>query len=752
MRTRRGGTRCVVSIAVLATTALATTAMPAVAQSPIADPIEDADDATPVDSTVLGEIVVTATRRETSLQRIPASIAVIDGTDQRDRGQQRLEDIQLSVPNVSFANTSNASQLFIRGVGNTFLNAGGDPGVAFYQDGAYVSDQRSTNTSLFDIDRVEILRGPQGALYGRNAVGGAINIISARPTRTLTGRVDALVGDRGRFESEGFVSGPLDDQVAARLSYQFRRYDGYLKNELAGQSDAPDRFDDLKSEAVRGQIAADLPGDGKISLLISHYNQHDAGPGLSVVPQPGIVYPAEALFGARPLSDPRRVKAQVGYNRLRVTTLNASLVQPIGGVTFTGVGNYRRSRQNFLSDCDSTEAEACRYFGDTFSNDYYAEAYLSSDDSGPFRWIVGGTYGRLKQRQRIRVPWLSLLSYFAPDAPTDVPFPITYDAGGELDVESYAAYVDLRYQFSNMLAATGQLRYTRTEKTAIEFQSIPEFGVGVTGFPNQLKNEHTPYKLGLEAQLTPDILFYGIYATANKDGAINIGSLQTRPVRKETVRSFELGAKTSFLNRRLQVNGAVFTSRYDNLQIAQVVQLLAVLGNAPKASIKGGEFEIVALPVPDLRLGLTFGYLDARFDQLRNSPTIPGAAPGPEQDLAGNRLPYVPETSAVADIRYNFAPLAGYKARLGAQVSYRSSVFFNEFNDRLNGQGSGTVVNLDAGFGPDRSSWEVYGYVRNLFDRTYQTGSTIYSGLLGAEKAVSYAPPRTVAVGVRYSF
>ena len=196
--------------------------------TPAAAAADDAPSTTP--EAGISDIVVTATRRETSLQRIPQSIAVIDGDLQRDRGQQRLEDLQLSVPNISFANTSNSSQLYIRGVGNTFINSGGDPGVAFYQDGAYVSDQRTTNTSLFDIERVEILRGPQGALYGRNAVGGALNVISARPTNTLKGRIDAVIGDYGRYESEGFLPGPLGDSaLSGRLSYQIRRFDGYTK-------------------------------------------------------------------------------------------------------------------------------------------------------------------------------------------------------------------------------------------------------------------------------------------------------------------------------------------------------------------------------------------------------------------------------------------------------------------------------------------------------------------------------------------
>ena len=743
---------CVSAIALITAVSVTSTANAQEQNAtPAAAAADDAQSTTP--EAGISDIVVTATRRETSLQRIPQSIAVIDGDLQRDRGQQRLEDLQLSVPNISFANTSNSSQLYIRGVGNTFINSGGDPGVAFYQDGAYVSDQRTTNTSLFDIERVEILRGPQGALYGRNAVGGALNVISARPTNTLKGRIDAVIGDYGRYESEGFLSGPLGDSaLSGRLSYQIRRFDGYTKNLLGNRPGAPDRFDDLKSEAVRGQIAADLPGGGRLTLLASHYNERDGGPALSVVSTLGIIYPAEALFGLRPTNKPRQINATVGFLDLEVTTANVTLVQPLGGATLTVLGNYRRGEQHFLNDCDGTAAEACRYSTDTFSRDYYSEAYLASAGDGAFRWTVGATYSRLKQRQRITVPWQSLLAYIVPGAPTNIPFPISYDAGGQLDVESYAAYADVRLKLSNIWSISGQIRHSRTTKKADEFQTIPEFGVNVPSFRNALKNQHTPFKIGVEGQLDRDVLIYASYATANKDGAINIGALQTRPVESEEVRSFELGAKTSFFDRRFQLNGAIFTSKYDNLQIAQVIQTVAALANAPKSSITGAELEIVALPTPGLRLAANFGYLDAKFDEFTNSPTIPGLLPGPAQNLSGNRLSFVPKTSITLDGQYKFAPSTSYEARIGAQLNYRSRVYFNEFNDTDNGQGPTAVVNLNASFGPSGESWQVYGYVRNLIDRTYRSGSTIYSGLLGAEKAFSYAAPRTVAVGFRYSF
>ncbi len=164
---------------------------------------------TEADTGAIGDIIVTATRRETSLQRTPQAISVLNGPALQLQGRSGLDDLKQAVPNVNFAATSNTTQLYIRGVGNTFINAGGDPGVALYQDAAYISDQTTANVNFFDVERVEVLRGPQGALYGRNATGGAISVISARPTADVQGQVAVTAGNYGRVDSEGYLSGPL---------------------------------------------------------------------------------------------------------------------------------------------------------------------------------------------------------------------------------------------------------------------------------------------------------------------------------------------------------------------------------------------------------------------------------------------------------------------------------------------------------------------------------------------------------------
>ena len=698
----------------------------------------------------LQDIIVTATRRETTLQRTPQAISVLNGAALQLQGRAGLEDLKVSVPNVNLAATSNTTQLYIRGIGNTFINAGGDPGVALYQDGSYISDQTTTNVNFFDIARVEVLRGPQGALYGRNATGGAINVITAKPLATLHGRLSATAGDYGRLDSEGFVTGPLGiASTDARLSFQTRHLSGYIRNVFAGGPNTPERLDDLDSQAVRLQTLTHLPG-GELSIAFTHYRENDNGAALAVVPTPGFVYPAQALSGAVPSNDPRRITVDEGRNRTRVSNVNVNLDQSVGDGTLTLTGNYRDSKQFFDNDCDGTPVNNCSYLRDTSSKDYYGDLHFASAGDKPLRWLIGGTYLHFNQYQMNTVLWDAPSTYLGgPSA--SIPVSLDTLAGGRVKTDSFAFYTDLHLKLSDIWSLTGQARYSRTTKNARELLVIPTFALNVRDLPNRLRNASVPFKAGVEGQLTRAILVYGNYSTAFKDGAINLGALQTVPVRKEQVKSIEAGLKTTLLNRKLQLNAAAFHSIYTDLQISQLIGTVVALVNAPRAEINGAEVEIVAEPIVGLHLTASAGYLDPKLKQFSNARIFPGFV-GPQLDLSGQQLPYVAKFTATLGVNYEFSVREGYTAAIGGNFAFQSRTYFNEFNDRDNSQGPVGRFDLSASIGPDGTSWKLFGFVRNVTNRTVLTGTTIYSPLLGAERAVSYAPPRHFGAGFSYSF
>lgn len=707
------------------------------------------------------EVVITATRRTTSLQKTGQAISVLTGEEQRLTGRLGLDDLKTSMPNVNFASTTNTTQLFVRGIGNTFLTAGGDPGVALYQDNAYISDQTTSSVSFFDVERVEVLRGPQGGLYGRNATGGSINIISAKPTSEKSGRLSVLAGDYGRLESEGFVSGPLGvANTDFRLSYQTHSLDGFVRNLYKpktgepGFGAAPDRLDDKKSDAVRLQTATKLDTGGTLAIIVNHFREADSGAALAVVPFRGYIYPAQHLYGLVPSSDPRNVTVNEGYNKIRLTNVNVNLDQPIGDGVLTITGNYRRSARDFLNDCDGTPADSCSFRLNTSSNDYFGDIHYASSSAGAFRSIVGATYTSFRQNQFSAVPFEFPTFYLTGNRADTAAFPFPTESGGTLRSKSWAVYGDARYALTDIWSLVGQARYSSTKKKALENLKLATFGVDVSDSPNQAENSGVPFKLGFEGQLTNAVLVYGNYSTGLKDAAINLGLLQTTPVAKETVRSVELGFKSTFFNRRLKVNAAAFNSDYNNLQISQLKGVSAALVNAPKAQIKGAELEVVAEPVSGLRFNASIGFLDPKLKRFENTPNVPADfIPQPViQTLDGNQLPYVAKRNINLGASYRFNPTEGTSMTLGGNYYHQSRIFFNEFNTLDNSQEPVGRLDLSASIGPSHGQWQVYGYIRNATNETVVGGTTIYAGLLAAEKGVSYAPPRYFGLGFSYNF
>ncbi|HMC14336.1 MAG TPA: TonB-dependent receptor [Albitalea sp.] len=709
----------------------------------------------------LERVMITAEKRETVLEMTPDAITVLNGNRLQERGSSALADVVDLVPNVSFTSNRDTTQIFIRGIGNVFITAGGDPGVALYTDGAYISDMTSANSSLFDVQRVEVLRGPQGALYGRNATGGAMNIISNTPTSEFRAQVGVLFGDYGRKETEGFISGPLGGGgTKARLSYQVKKLDGFTDNQLAGQSFGPvlpggpntvgtKALDDLDSKALRLQTMTELPNSGSLRLIAGVYRQHDAGASNAVLPEPTPTIP-QLLFGASVTGDPRSVKSQGATRRIDVDTLQAIYDQPIGASgdkQLTIVASYRKSRADVFADGDLTEASVATVHFLTSSRDMSIDAHLASDDSGPLRWLVGATYLKFDQKQDIDVSTVIPLGFVVPGQPLNIPVPLQFLLGGNVHTKSTAAYADLRYALTPKLALLGGLRVSRDNKTADEYLNVATFNINPPPGAPSASWSSMPGSIGLEYQINPDVLTYAKVAHGFKSGAINLSAFQ-EPVKPETVTSFEVGTKISFLNRRASLSAAVFTSKYKDMQVMQIGQATPVLANVDGAKISGLEIEAMVKPVPSLTLGASIGLMDPKYTRFVNTDERHGVA---NVDVSGNQLAFV--SKAQANLSAEWVQTFGdYRTSLRADYAWRDKVYFTEFNTADAMQDAYGMLNLAASFRPTSGRWKLYGYVRNANNKTALTSMSIASPVLGGARTVNYTPPRHFGVGFTYDF
>ncbi|MFT7772180.1 TonB-dependent receptor [Roseateles sp.] len=713
------------------------------------------------DTVQIDRVTITSERRATMLDTTPAAVTALSGTRLSEQGDTGLADLAMLSPNTSFTVSQGASQLFVRGIGNVFILAGGDPGVALYGDGAYISDMTSSNTALFDTQRVEILRGPQGALYGRNATGGAMNILSARPEGAFHARAGALLGDYGRKESEGFITGPLSGGwgLLGRLSYQVKETDGYTSNSLAGQASGPviaggpntvgpKRLDDLSTRALRGQLQANLDNGGSLRFIASHFREGDAGPSSQVLTDPSSI--SGLLFGAKASGDPRAVKSQGSSNRAEVNAAQQLLELPLGSATLSASLSWRHSRTARAWDSDASEAPAATTSFATISTDKSIDLHLASDDGGALQWLFGATALRFDQRQDIVVSTQVPLGFIVPGQPLNVPFPggVGFLLGGNVRTDSSAVYADLRYQLTPRWALLGGLRVSHDRKRADEYQNIAAFGLAGTGTPSDSWTS-TPGSIGAEYKPAPNLLFYGRFAHGFKSGAVNLGSLQGSLVKPETVTSVEFGAKTDFLNRRGTISAAVFSNRYKDMQVSQVGTATVILANASAARIEGLEVEAQFRPLPALTLSAGIGLMDPEYSDftntdLRNNPAQP-------VNVRGRQLAQVSREQATLGAEFA-STLQGLRYTLRADYTWRSRFYFTEFNTNDAAQGAYGLLNLSATLRPGDGPWKLWAHLRNAGNTTAQTSMTIASPVVGAARQVAYTPPRQFTIGASFDF
>jgi iron complex outermembrane receptor protein len=707
----------------------------------------------------LDRIVITSERRMTLLDTTPASVTALTGSKLQEAGYMGVEDVVNLVPNAQLTGqTGNNAQLYIRGIGNVFILAGGDPGVAMYADGAYVSDQTSSNVSLFDLQRVEVLRGPQGALYGRNATGGAVNLISALPTDSFRASANAVLGNYGRKQSDGFVSGPIagEGSTSVRVSYQLAKLDGWTSNPLAGtvsgpvisgpSTTAPRKLDEVDTQALRLQSLTNFTNGSKLRLMAGYYHEDDTGQSVPLLVDP-VMIPG-LLFGVSPSADPRVQKSQGSNRRIEVNQLLANWSMPVGDNSLDVTASYRKSRADHLFDSDGTEALVTSTGFATRSTDRSVDVHLTSADGVPFQWLVGATVLRFDQRQDVDVSSMVPFGFLVPGAPLNIPVPTQILLGGNVETSSASIYTDLRYQLTPQLAILGGLRLNRDHKVADEYQTIAAFGVAGT---NRLDASWTsvPASLGAEYKLTDHSITYARVSHGFKSGAVNLGSLQANMVKPENVIAAEVGYKLDFAERRGLFSAAAFTSRYKDMQVSQVGIANVILANASKAKIDGAEFELSYKPVAPLTVNAAVGLMNPRYTDfsnvdLRNAPTT-------VVNVRGNQLANVAKANAALGAEYAL-PIAGWRATVRADYVWRGKTWFTEFNTPDAQQDAYAMLNLAFSVKPTQGHWKLFGWVKNVTNKTAITSMSIASPILGAARQVTYTPPRMFGVGVQVDF
>ncbi|TQV78772.1 TonB-dependent receptor [Exilibacterium tricleocarpae] len=748
---------------------------------------------------MLEEIIVTAEKREATLQDTAIAVTALDaGTLERSNIEDSL-DLQFAVPNLMLGQNDNIT---LRGVGQSVLGGGADPAVS----STFNTMAISPTGEIYDLERIEVLRGPQGTLFGRNTTGGVINTVSAKPTETFSADLAAQVANFGSIRTVGVVNLPLTDSVYQRFAFNTVRRDGYTENEFNGTD-----VDGRDQVSIRSTTRFEFGGDNEATLIVQYYDEdsdrqsavkvackQDTTLGCAPDTEDEIGYPADfigsvdtGLLLGGILKPNRYGEAPSDYRTVRLETdptyeleeLFAGLEVNISlgdNLTLTSVTSYADGEFNQFRDFDlaaapdafnvtpATPEAALTYLYDgefqtrtdyastqrniSESESFAQEFRLASGFDGPLNFLVGISYFEedVDFWGASYIPGLhnTLNPAFAAGL-------ITGGVTNESDrtSESQAVFGEVNYDLTENLILTTGLRYTEDEKRSTAgFNTLGE----VTNFVTAEGSwEEVTGKINLswrtELPFTNDTTVYGTLSRGYKGGGLNPGNIISETFDPEYINAIEIGAKNQLLNNSMQLNAAAFYYDYKDYQVGGLIEGVAVNFNAEKAKIQGFELEGLYLITENLLVNANLAILDT---EIVSSLPLPNTSLGSVggvpilEDVEGNDLPNAPESSFSLGVQYTQQLNDTYELRYRADYYWQDEFQGREFDNYTYDAWDRTDLYLTLSETGGR--WEVEAFVKNVTDDDGITGGSAEAALVGLFRKLRLLDPRTYGVEFNY--
>ncbi|MBX9896877.1 MAG: TonB-dependent receptor [Qipengyuania sp.] len=761
--------------------ALATALVPGAA---VAQDQPAAEEPTPANE----EIIVTAQKREQRLSEVSLSVSAVGAETLQEQNIVNVEALQNLVPSISFGNDFNFAKLFIRGIGLSSSLPGVDPSVALHVDGVVVSLPQAQLGSLFDLERVEVLRGPQGTLYGRNATGGTINLITAKPSSSLEGYARFTIGGPNLLlMEEGAIGGPITDRIRARIAVQKIDRDGYGINEFTGND-----IDNSDQLSARAHLEL-LPTDTTSLLFTGEYHREndrslaikfrslsfpgvltDANPandGLSSLGQRTNADGSQARFA----SNVRNLATNFDpiNDRKQWSLTMIGTWDPIDQLQLKSLTSYRSFDSIFFHDFDmstylgyplaqtSPLRTSANHWQPVFENQASQE-FQANIEAGPFHGVFGAFF--LKE-------WIRVENHIGFDvlANTD-PLRVQFD--GRLTVDAGALYANVTYDLSPEFSLKGGARVSAETRRLRNNSGIGSAATGFVLDPLQFDTrrnfEDFSPSAGFEWRPSGDLLVYGNWSRAFKSGTAEIGSTrrlsvnQPQPfVEPEKVEAFEVGGK--YTGGTLDANLAVFYYTLKNGQFSLTRPIptppffVSNLTNAASSEAYGAELEVLWRPTQAFALNASLAYLHSRFtnffaaDPLDARLFAPGAVASQLlKDLSGNPTRMSPDWSLNLNPRYEIDLGNTGTVTLASNFAYRSKQFHTEFADPRMAQEAYIMLDGNVRYETADGRWSANAFVKNITDELVWAGSFAVS--TSRTIGGTLMPPRTYGVTLGYAF
>lgn len=663
-------------------------------------------------SQVLEEVLVTARKRQENLQQVPMAISAVTAQDIAEAGLMRLQDITQLVPNMTYLEptTNRFTNITLRGI-SSGGGLGNDPALGVYIDEVYIGRDSGFNADLLDIERVEVLKGPQGTLFGRNTTVGAINISTKRPSSEFEGTVLADVGNYNHRRIGGLVNLPLSDSLAAKLSVVDMERDGFLDNSFGGTVNTVDY--------TTGRAQLLWTASEQLDVMLSASYRESKGKGNSYITR----------FQGEPLDKSFDVNIpDPGFEDVEDSMFSLHVNYDFSDYTLTSITSAQTIDESYRNDADWTPLDDLTAVDSRDMESWSQELRLENSGEGRLEWVLGAYI--YHQEFEVFTQSLSgadtIFAFFGLTdligtgvQPSDVipglPNGVDISASSVIDTDSISIFANGTYDITEQWSLTAGIRYSEDEKELVYEQNADALAAAAGFFPFTLQDEQNDEEItstiSLNWQPTDKLLAYARYAGGYKAGGFNNSVSTTASLVSfdaETLDSYELGLKSTLLDNSLRVNIAVFRMEYKDKQESRFVAGSGFQqSNAGKAISDGFEVDFEWMPLERWVVYGSLGYADAEYDDYVLDANT---------DYTGNKLTRAPEWTANLGVQTDWDFTEGLQGSFRLDYAYQDAFFLQPNNDPFFAADSQGIVNARLGISGGDGSWQVTLWGRNLTD------------------------------------